>query len=53
MQDQLPSHLIRSEADVYSVLPSSASLSEEKEVQEEDSELCIICMEKFAVNNND
>ena len=48
MQDQLPSHLIRSEADVYSVLPSSASLSEEKEVQEEDRELCIICMEKFA-----
>jgi hypothetical protein len=52
MQGQLPEHLIRSEADVYSILPSHITLAEDTHTprpMDEEKELCIICMAEYAV----
>lgn len=52
MQGQLPTHLIRSEADVYSILPPHISLAEDTHTPrqaDEEKELCIICMAEYAV----
>ena len=53
MQGQLPEHLIRSEADVYTILPSHVALAEETHTPRstnEEKELCIICMAEYAVS---
>lgn len=59
MQNNLPAYLVRSSADIYTAL-SLQALSEEGEITDlqmpvqleqdrKEEELCIICMEEYAV----